>query len=276
MSIEKTFGKKRTEIRKFPKRYRGIKKIVGDIRYHKNFRSVSLENERDIFVWLPPSYSILNEKRYPVLYMHDGQNLVDPETSYAGIDWQVDETVTRLIKSGKLKEIIVVGINNTKDRLEEYSDSVKGNNYIKFITKELKAFVDSNYRTLTDSKNNAVMGSSMGGLISFIIAWKNPEVFSMAGCLSSSFYYDNDKIFKTVENDANTRKGLKIYIDHGEDGLVRGQKMFSVLTQKGYMVGTDIDYFYSPGAEHNEAAWAERLARPLLFFFRKREEEANS
>jgi predicted alpha/beta superfamily hydrolase len=249
------------------KKYKGKKGITGNVVYHKNFHSVLLGNERDILVWLPPSYSIQQTKKYPVLYMQDGQNLVDPFTSFAGIDWQVDETATKLIKTGKMKEIIIVGINNTKNRLEEYSNSEQGNNYIRFVIGELKTFIDSKYRTLTDSKNTAVMGSSMGGLISFLIAWKNPDVFSMAGCMSSSFYYDNDKIFETVKNDLKPKKGLKIYIDHGEDGLVRGQKMFSLLTHLGYIIGTDIDYFYAPGAEHNEAEWARRLERPLLFFF---------
>ncbi len=113
------------------------------------------------------------------------------------------------------------------------------------------------------------MGSSMGGLISFLIAWKHPDVFSKAGCLSSSFYYNKDKILKMVKNYRGKKKNIQIYIDHGEDGLEKGQKMFSLLTEKGYIIGTDIDYYYAPGAAHNENAWAERLERPLLFFFGK-------
>lgn len=253
------------------KLYSGRKRIIGEVHFHKRFYSAFLGNERNVFVWLPPSYSKQSVKKYPVLYMHDGQNLIDPLTSFMGIDWQVDETVTKLIKAGKLKEIIVIGINNTKDRLEEYSDSEKGNNYIKFLIEELKPFVDSNYRTLADAKNNAVMGSSMGGLIAFLIAWKHPDIFSMAGCLSSSFYYENDKIFETVKNYDKPPKGLKIYLDHGEDGQTRGQKMFALLTQLGFVLGTNIDYYYARGAEHNEAAWAARLERPLLFFFENRQ-----
>ena len=249
------------------KKYHGRKKIMGNVRYHKNFHSNYLGNKRDVFVWLPPSYTLIPDKKYPVLYMHDGQNLIDPDTSFLGVDWQVDETVTKLIKAGRLKEIIIVGINNTEDRLEEYSDSEKGNKYMQFVAQELKVFIDSNYRTLKDSKNNAVIGSSMGGLISFLIAWKHSDVFSMAGCLSSSFYYDNDKVFEIVKDFTKPPRGLKIYIDHGEDGLVRGQKMFALLTSMGFVIGTNIDYYYARGAEHNEVAWAERLERPLLFFF---------
>jgi predicted alpha/beta superfamily hydrolase len=244
-------------------------KIVGNVNYHRGFFSEYLNNNRDIIVWLPPSYREDEKRHYPVLYMHDGQNIMDPKTSYAGMDWRVDETLTKLIKQNKTQEVIVIGINNTKERLEEYSDTKKGRNYINFIVAELKPFIDSKYRTLTARENTAVLGSSMGGLISFLTAWNFPEVFSKAGCMSSSFYYDNDKAIKMVKNYSGPKKNIKIYIDHGEDGLVRGQKMFCALTKKGYLVGTDIDYFYAPGAEHNEKEWADRLERPLLFFFGK-------
>jgi predicted alpha/beta superfamily hydrolase len=228
-----------------------------------------MDTNRDFFVWLPPEYDENIARRYPVLYMHDGQNLIDPKTAYAGKDWQVDETVTRLIKEYRIKEIIVVGIYNSKDRLEEYSDTEKGEKYLKFIIEELKAFVDSKYRTLSDTKNTAIIGSSMGGLASFLAAWEHPEVFSMAGCMSSSFYYNDDKVFKMLDEYDGPKKHIKIYIDHGEDGLIRGQRMFCKLTQMGYIVGTDLDYFYAPKAEHNETEWAKRLERPFIFFFGK-------
>ena len=162
-----------------------------------------------------------------------------------------------------------MGIYNTVDRLEEYSDTEKGKRYRKFLIEDLKAFVDSKYRTLSDNRNTAIMGSSMGGLASFLVAWNNPEVFSMAGCMSSSFYYNDDKVFKILDEYTGTKKQIKFYVDHGEDGLVRGQKMFCKLTQMGYVIGTDLDYFYAPKAEHNETEWAKRLERPLLFFFGK-------
>jgi predicted alpha/beta superfamily hydrolase len=247
----------------------GKETIVGKVRYHRKVYSHNLENFRDFFVWLPPSYNKYREKSYPVLYMQDGQNLIDPKTSFSGKDWRVDETVTRLIKNHKLKEIIIVGVYNTDDRLEEYSDTEKGRKYLKFLKDEVKPFVDTNYRTLSDRKNTAVIGSSMGGLISFIVAWKHPDVFSMVGCLSSSFYYNDEKVFKMIDEYKGPKLNLKFYIDHGEDGLVRGQRMFCKLTQLGYVIGSDLDYYYAPGAEHHENDWAERIERPLLFFFKK-------
>ena len=243
--------------------------IIGKVEYHKEVYSRHLDKNLDFFVWLPQGYKSNEAKKFPVLYMHDGQNLIDPKTSYAGNDWQVDETATRLIKEHKIKEIIVVGIYNTSDRLEEYSDTEKGEKYLNFIIEELKPFIDAKYRTESDNKNTAIMGSSMGGLISFIAAWKHPEVFSMAACMSSSFYYNDEKVFKMIDEYEGSRKHIKFYIDHGEDGLLRGQKMFCKLTQLGYIIGTDIDYFYARGAEHNEKEWAKRLERPLLFFFGK-------
>ena len=242
-------------------------KIVGEVKYHKNFKSEILQNERDIIVWIPPSYKNESDRKFSVLYMHDGQNIMDPKTSYAGMDWRVDETATKLIKSGKLEEIIIVGIYNTPDRLEEYSDSEKGNKYLKFIIDELMPFINSNYRTKTTNTDTAIMGSSMGGLISLLAVWKYPDVFGKAACLSSSFYYDDEKAIKMVRDYKGEKKKIKIYIDHGEDGLPRGQKMFCALGEKGFIIGTDIDYFYAPGAEHTENAWAGRLERPLLFLF---------
>src|SRR5690606_800055 len=130
-------------------------------------------------------------------------------------DWSSDVCSSDLT----IKEIIVVGIYNTKDRMEEYSNSIKGNKYIQFIIDELKPFIDANYRTLSSRENTAVMGSSMGGLISFYLVWNFPDVFSKAGCLSSSFYFDDEHAIKMVKNYSGPKKNIKIYLDHGEDGI---------------------------------------------------------
>ena len=131
---------------------------------------------------------------------------MDPKTAYVGKDWRVDETVMKLIKQKKIKEIIVVGIYNSPDRLDEYSWTEKGQNYLKFIVTELKPFIDSSYKTLSDKDNTAIMGSSMGGLISFYAGWNYPDIFSMAGCMSSSFYYNNDRSIRQVEEYTGLKK----------------------------------------------------------------------
>jgi len=262
---------KRNKTEKMSRKKRSIGRddIVGTARIHTEFYSKGLSNHRNIIVWLPPGYKKTRniQKKYPVLYMQDGQNIIDPATSFAGKDWRVDETVVRLAKARRMREIIVVGIYNTKDRLEEYSDSAKGELYLNFIVNELKPQIDFNYRTLPQRECTAIMGSSMGGLISFIAGWKYYDVFSMAGCMSSSFYYDNEKVFDIINPLGRPKKKVKFYIDHGKDGLIRGQKIFCRLTELGYVIGKDFDYYYAPNAEHNETAWANRLERPLLFFF---------
>lgn len=245
----------------------GRNKIIGKVIYYNEFYSEILKNKRTILVWLPPSYYKNKEKKYPVLYMHDGQNIMNPDTSFSGFDWQVDETASRLIKDNMLEEIIIVGIYNTADRLREYSLSKTGIKYMKFVSGELKEFIDLNYRTKINEA--AVMGSSMGGLISFLIAWNYPAIFNKAACMSSSFYYDSEKAIKMVKKHNGAKKEIKIYIDHGEDGLIEGQNMFCALSAKKYLIGKDIDYFYAPNAAHNESAWAKRLERPLIFLFGK-------
>ncbi len=250
------------------KRNNGKQEIVGSVVYYRKFRSRYPLAERDLLVWLPPSYKKDRNRYFPVLYMHDGQNLMDPTTSFAGHDWRVDETVTRLIKSNVLEEIIVVGIYNTHDRLDEYSESERGNFYLKFIVEELKHFIDSNFRTLADREATAIMGSSMGGLCSLRMVWKYPHVFGKAGCLSSSFYFGDDAIFKLLGENSE-KKNVKIYLDSGEDGKKDAQRMFCLLTRKGYTLGDDMDYFFDRGAGHNESAWANRLERSLIYFFGK-------
>ncbi len=245
----------------------GADDIVGTVEYHREFKSDFTGTSRDIVVWLPPSYRKNSDKKYPVLYVHDGQNIFDPATSYAGSDWRLDETLTKLIKSGDIEEIIAVGISNTADRLEEYSDSEKGVEYRRFILEELRNFIAENYRVLPDRENTAVMGSSMGGLASMLMLWYRPDTFYKAACLSSSFYYGNGKIFKIIQSYEGERKPIKLYLDSGDDGKRDAQKMFSLLTEKGYIIGDDIDYFFDRGALHNEAAWAGRLERPLKFLF---------
>lgn len=248
----------------------GSEAITGQVEYHRGFQSAFTGTSRDIIVWLPPSYKKKTGKSYPVLYVHDGQNIFDPKTSYAGSDWRLDETLTRLINADEIEEIIVVGIYNTPERLEEYSDSEKGIEYRRFIIEELRAFIKEKYRVSEERENTGVMGSSMGGLASFLMVWYRSDIFMKAAALSSSFYYDNGKMFKIIESYQGDRKPLKIYLDSGDDGKRDAQKMFSLLTQKGYIIGDDIDYYFDRGALHTESAWANRLERPLKFLFGKK------
>lgn len=247
--------------------------IIGEVNYHKNFKSNYL-HPRTLIVWLPPSYRKTTRKRYPVLYMHDGQNIIDPATSFAGVDWQVDETADQLIRQKKIEEIIVVGIYNSPDRLKEYADTPKGRRYMKFLIKEVKPFIDITYRTKPDRNHTAVMGSSMGGLISLYLILKHPEVFSKAGCLSSTLGWRKGEVLKMIGKTKKLPTGVRIYFDHGGaggeiSGLPDFRKLKKLLLKKGLRDGKDFVSFYDKQGDHSERAWAGRLWRPLTFLFGK-------
>lgn len=245
--------------------------ITGNVHYRKNFNGKDIL-PRDIIVWLPPSYDSLSNKKYPVLYMQDGQNVFDPGTSSFGVDWQIDETADSLIKAKAIEEIIVVGIYNTYQRGSEYNQTDLGYAYMRFIVKELKPFIDSTYHTLPDRKNTAVGGSSSGGLISFMMLWEYPDIFSKAACISPAFKISDIDFVSSVKNYSGNKKDIKIYIDNGGVGLEKElqpgiDEMLIALKDKGYMENQDLLWVKDSSAEHDEAAWAKRVYRFLEFFF---------
>ncbi len=151
--------------------------------------------------------------------MHDGQNVFDPATSSFGYDWRADEVTDSLIKTGDINEIIIVAINNTVDRGKEYVHSNLGYAYMDFIVNKLKPFIDKQYRTLPDKENTAVCGASLGGLISLMLVWNYPQVFSKAACLSSAFKIDQLNYVDSVARYNGIKKDIKLYIDNGGIGL---------------------------------------------------------
>ncbi|MGB2867033.1 MAG: alpha/beta hydrolase-fold protein [Bacteroidota bacterium] len=251
-------------------------RIVGTVEYVRGLKGEGLQYDRDLIVWLPPSYKKGLNKRYPVLYMHDGQNVFDPSTSFIGYDWHVDDVADSLIRAGVLNEIIVVGIYNSPDRIPEYSDTDLGRRYAEFVVGKVKPLIDSTYRTLPDREHTVVMGSSMGGLISFLFVWWYPDVFSKAGCLSSAFLRDRTRILDAVENDPGPRRSIHVYMDCGGNGLEVSLKpgmdeMSGLLEKKGYVRGVDFETFFDEKADHSERSWAGRVWRPLMFMFGKSE-----
>jgi len=247
--------------------------IRGKVEYHRGLIGDGLNHRRDIVVWLPPSYKKSAAKRYPVLYMHDGQNIFDPATAFTGHDWRVDEVTDSLINLKKIEEIIIVGIYNSPDRIPEYSDSPIGNSYMNFVITVVKSLIDSTYRTKPDKKHTAVMGSSMGGLSSLMFVWKRPDVFGMAGCLSTAFWYDDEKTLKEIREYSSHKKDVKIYLDCGgrEKELIGGYKrMVAIFKKKGYKKGKDLGYHLEGKGTHSEYSWAKRVWRPLVFMFGRR------
>ncbi len=248
--------------------------ITGTVKYHRNMRGEGIR-PRDVIVWLPPSYEA-TRKRYPVLYMHDGQNIFDPRTAFMGVDWQVDEVADSLMRAGSMQEIIIVGVSNSSDRREDYSYTDKGRAYMKFLAATLKPFIDANYRTRPEREHTATMGSSMGGLISFLLVWHHPETFSQAGCLSPAFIapYDEEAV-RAVEHYAGADKKIRLYMDNGGvalDSVLQSgcDAMLRALEQKGFTRGKNLEWFHDKNAEHNERAWARRVWRPLVFMFGKK------
>lgn len=247
--------------------------IRGAVEYHRQLSGEGLNHKRDIIVWLPPSYKKNTKKHYPVLYMNDGQNIFDPTTAFTGYDWRVDEVADSLIAMKRIEEIIIVGIYNTLDRLPEYSDSDLGTAYMNFVINVVKPLVDSTYRTKSDKEHTGIIGSSLGGLSSLLFVWKRSDIFGMAGCMSTSFWYDDEKTLKEVREYSGHKKNIKIYLDCGgrEKELISGYKrMVEILKSKGYKKGKDFDFTLDSKGTHSEQYWAQRVWRPLVFMFVRR------
>jgi predicted alpha/beta superfamily hydrolase len=240
-----------------------------------NFASPQLGNTRTLMIYLPPSYGENALKRYPVLYMHDGQNLFDAATSAFGTEWQVDENIDALVAGGRMDEVIVVGIDNTANRIWEYTpccDATYGGggapDYERFVIDSVKPFIDRSLRTLPGKDTTAIMGSSLGGLVSFYIARRNPGVFGKAGCMSSSFWWNDQALTVQVEQ-STEHVPVAIYLDAGtgNDGLPETTRMDQALAADGYALGRDLDFVTAQGGSHNEASWAARVATPLTWLF---------
>jgi enterochelin esterase-like enzyme len=259
---------------------------------------------RDVTVWLPPGYEA-GADRHPVLYMHDGQNLFDPARAPFG-EWGMDEHLVRLIETGQLRAPIVVGVHNTPLRLREYvpatmiaalPDEVRADliglyggeplsdGYLAFLTEELKPLVDRTWRTLPGRDDTAIMGSSMGGLISLYAMMQRPEIFGAAGCVSTHWplrieRLDEGRLEAWREVVVQTwsrvvRDGLpdpathRLYMDRGDETLDQFYPFFqSRIDQVIREAGWGPDRFRSlvfPGAAHNEPSWNQRLDVPLTF-----------
>lgn len=248
--------------------------IQGKVDY-LGIRSYPGLRDREVIVWLPTAYLQNPTKRFPVLYAHDGQNMVDHRTAFSNTDWRADDTIEYMVENNHIDPPIMVGIYNTKDRLEEYNDTELGRLYLEFIVSDLKPFIDNQYRTERSVSSTAVIGSSMGGLISFLAAWYYPNVFGQAACLSPMFWGKTTvhvETWRMVENNPEHELRANIYIDNGTAELERKlmpgcKQMLRVLKARGYKKNKNLVWFRDEGAWHNEHAWAERLWRPLKYLY---------
>lgn len=270
--------------------------------FHSNYIT-----PRTVDIWKPEGYSEKN--RYSVIYMNDGQMLFDSTTTWNKQEWKVDETVQELINSGKIEPCIVVAVwNIAEERKTDYfpqtpfemlptafRDSIKeiehngskmfeyeinSDNYLHFLTEELKPYVDANYATYTDAKHTAIMGSSMGGLISMYAICEYPDIFGSAACLSTHWvgvFTDNETIPNAFLNYFEQHIGLlnnhKLYFDHGTatlDALYgTHQKAVDAMVMASDFPESDYKSLVFEGAAHTERDWSARLEIPLLFISQK-------
>lgn len=246
---------------------------VGEYIDIPNLRSKILGNARNITILLPPSYRLKPTQRFPVLYAQDGQNLFDARSAFLGREWELDETTRRMNRDGTLPEMIVVGIWNTPKRIKEYTPGKSGDKYVRFLVEELKPLIDTRLRTLPDAKQTAIMGSSMGGLISTWAAMTRPDVFGQSASLSAAFQFMGEAIIEQLKT--QKKPVGRHYFDIGTeevqdnpDRYVRYMtEMESLLQNAGYRWGKDFVTYVEVGGQHNETMWAKRAWRPLSFLF---------
>ena len=220
----------------------------------------------DVRVFLPPGYDENELQRFPVLYMQDGQNLFFPGKAAYGKHWRVSETLALLERMNLVRQVIVVGVYS-RERMREYTRPGY-EAYGRFLAQELKPYVDSQYRTASAAEDTAVMGSSLGGVVSLYAGWQYPHVFGQVGALSSTFGYQDDLLERVL---TEKKRALRIYLDSGwpQDNYEATRGMAAALRSRGFREGRDLLYLAHPEGRHEEAAWAARFHVPFQFFFRR-------
>lgn len=249
------------------------------VQLHPQFHSRFLPSDRDLTVYLPPEYEAEPERRFPVLYMHDGQNLFDPGTSFVpGRTWRIAETADAVIANGEVEPLIIVGIANTGEhRLAEYTPvrdwkmgGGEAGKYGRLITEELIPFIRANYRTLDEPEHTGMGGSSLGGLVTLYLGLKFPDIFGKLAVLSPSVWWSHKNILGYV-NETKVDRKPRIWLDvgdaEGRHTVADADLLERRLLAKGWRNDIDLHYERIAGGTHDEAAWAQRVAPMLRFLF---------
>jgi predicted alpha/beta superfamily hydrolase len=256
--------------------------LEGRLRYHRRFASKFLSTRRDLIVYLPPNYDDSSRTRYPVFYLQDGQNLFDPETAFGGHDWQADLTADELISRGSIPPLIIVGIYNTGvRRISEYTPTRdphsrkggKADRYAQMLAREIKPFIDTEYRTAKSASCTGIGGSSLGALTALHAGLCYPGVFGRLALISPSVWWDSHAVLEIVGN-FSSRSRPRIWLDiGGQEGNNPGKaiedtrRLRSALELKGWRDGENLCYREFPDAEHNEYAWADRFGLVLQYLY---------
>jgi predicted alpha/beta superfamily hydrolase len=260
-------------------RLRARHTLTGNVR-QETFHSDVLDSARRVWVYLPPGYDDERaaDRRFPVLYMHDGQNVFDGATAFiAGAEWQADETAERLIDEGRVEPLIVVAVDNAGEgRLDEYTPTANGSRggradqYLRMLVGELKPWVDRTWRTRPGAEDTGIGGSSLGGLVSLWIGLGRPDVFGRIAALSTSAWWDDGFIVTYVESlprKLDTRIWTDVGTCEGEEAVTGARRLRDALVAKGWREGADLRYVEAEGARHSEPAWAARFPAVLEFLY---------
>lgn len=264
-----------------------VEAATGDLRLHE-FSSRIFRNTRFLRVWLPPGYDDPANagRRYPVLYLNDGQNLFEPSTSFTGVDWQVDETADRLIREGVISPMIIVGIDNTgRERIREYMPyrslqpvilRVQGSRYPNFLIKEVMPFVARNYRVALGPENTGLGGSSLGALISLYTALVRPGVIGRLLLESPSLWASNRQLIKDSRQIRTWPERIFMAIGTAEAGrkdrdqsAVHDVRELAAIFRRAGLDERRFRLTVEEGATHHESAWARRFPEALSFLFGK-------
>jgi len=258
--------------------------LTGNIQQHPQFASRILRNRRDILVYLPRGYARATRRRYPVLYLHDGQNVFDAATSFAGVEWGADEAAERLIRQRLIERLIIVAVPNMgNQRIHEYAPTrgvieasavrkkrSRGmlRSYGRFLIEELKPFIDRHYRTRPEAESTGLGGSSLGGLATLALGLWFPDVFRRLAVLSPSIWWDDCVIYRIIDQ-MKRKPPLKIWLDTGtnETGWERARELRDRLVEKGWRLDDDLEYVEAQGADHSERAWGERFEAVLRYLY---------
>jgi predicted alpha/beta superfamily hydrolase len=260
---------------------------TGDLRLHE-FHSRIFRNTRFLRVWLPPGYDDPENagRRYPVLYLNDGQNLFEAATSFTGIEWQVDETGDRLIREGVVPPMIIVGMDNAgRARIREYMPHrslhpmmmrAHGTRYPAFLFKEVFPFMARNYRVATGPENTGLGGSSLGALISLYTAAVRPEVIGRLLLESPSLWASNRQLIR--QSRGVKRWPERVFLATGtaeagrkdkDQSMVDDVRELAAILRRAALDDARLRLVIDEGASHHESAWARRLPEALAFLFRK-------
>jgi predicted alpha/beta superfamily hydrolase len=243
------------------------------------FESQILGNKREITIYTPPSYYDRPDARYPVLYMQDGQNLFEPERAFIpGQHWRLREAADAAIADRAARAMIIVGIDNAGgERIDEYTPTHdeskhgggKADDYGRMLVEELKPVIDAGYRTLPDSANTAIGGSSLGGLVSLYLGLKRGDVFGSVASMSPSVWWHSRTILGMLDRFESTERP-RVWLDiggrEGSEALADARTLRERMKAMGWNEGK-LSYFEDRRADHSEGSWARRVRNVLEFLF---------